>query len=100
MIYYFGLNFFSVVANSNVSFIAYHEDFRKFNLISSIATQAMHEQLIILFYLELLSCYCYYCKHDVPKNIFAKIIHFFIPNKKICYFFYFNKNNSYTVLTI
>lgn len=67
MIYDLSLNFFTVLSYGDATVVAYHKDVGKFNLVTGIALQAMHEQFIILFHFELLPCYCYYCKHDVPK---------------------------------
>ena len=82
MVHDFSRNFLSVLAHSDVAISAYHKDIGELNLITCIAFQAMHKQFVILLYFELLPCYCNYCKHDFGKNIFAKIIDFFISNKK------------------
>jgi hypothetical protein len=89
MINYLCMNFIRVGAYGNFIIVAYHQHFRKLNLVPGITTQAMNEEFIILFYLELLPRDINYCKHDVPKIISAKVIHFFILTNKFSSFLIF-----------
>ncbi len=57
---------FYCATNGYITAVAGHQYIRKFYAVSGFTFEAVYKKFIVLLNPELLSCYCYNCKH-APK---------------------------------